>query len=112
MARVGGNTEVLRSLVNLCRSECAQLMGEIREAIAAGDRSEFLRATHKLRGNIMSMEARAAVESVRLLELTANEGRPADAKEMLDPLDRELNRLLSAMDSILTDATASPAIGR
>ena len=95
---------MLRSLANLCRAECARLMEEIRDAISTGDRSEFLRATHKLRGNIMSMEARAAVEAVRRLELTANQGRPADAEEMLDPLQNELERLLAAMNTILDDA--------
>jgi signal transduction histidine kinase/DNA-binding response OmpR family regulator/PAS domain-containing protein len=106
MARVAGNTDVLRSLANLCRAECARLMEEIRDAISSGDRSQFLRATHKLRGNIMSMEARAAVEAVRRLELTANQGRPADAEEMLDPLQNELERLLSAMNAILDDSDA------
>ena len=104
MARVAGNTDVLRSLANLCRAECSRLMEEIRDSISTGDRSQFLRATHKLRGNIMSMEARAAVEAVRQLELTANQGRPADAEEMLDPLQNELERLLAAMNAILDDA--------
>ena len=107
MARVAGNTEVLRSLANLCQAECGRLMGEIREAISSGDRSEFLRATHKLRGNIMSMEARASVEAVRRLELTANQGRPADAEDMLDPLQEELDRLLTAMNEILDEADAA-----
>jgi len=107
MARVAGNTDVLRSLANLCQAECARLMSEIRLAIGSGDRSEFLRATHKLRGNIMSMEARAAVEAVRRLELTANQGRPADAEEMLEPLQSELERLLAAMNAILDEADAA-----
>ncbi len=107
MARVAGNTDVLRSLANLCQAECARLMSEIRASIGTGDRSEFLRATHKLRGNIMSMEARAAVEAVRKLELTANQGRPADAEEMLDPLQTELERLLAAMNAILDEADAA-----
>ncbi|HLJ53557.1 MAG TPA: response regulator, partial [Chthonomonadaceae bacterium] len=50
MARVAGNMDVLRSLANLCRAECARLMEEIRDAITTGDRSMFLRATHNLRG--------------------------------------------------------------
>jgi CheY-like chemotaxis protein len=107
MARVAGNTDVLRSLANLCQAECARLMSEIRASISTGDRSEFLRATHKLRGNIMSMEARAAVEAVRRLELTANQGRPADAESMLDPLQSELERLLAAMNAILDEADAA-----
>lgn len=107
MARVAGNTDVLRSLANLCQAECARLMSEIQAAIGSGDRSEFLRATHKLRGNIMSMEARAAVEAVRKLELTANQGRPADAEQMLEPLRNELDRLLQAMNAILDEADAA-----
>ncbi len=106
LARVAGNTDVLRSLANLCEAECAKLMAEIRDAIATGDRSQFLRATHKLRGNIMSMEARAAVEAVRRLELTANQGRPADAEELLDPLQNELERLLTTMNAILDETDA------
>jgi CheY-like chemotaxis protein len=104
LARVAGNTEVLRSLANLCQAECNRLMSEIREAIKTGDRAEFLRATHKLRGSIMSMEARAAVDAVQRLELTANQGRPADAEEMLDQLRRELDRLITAMYALIDEA--------
>jgi HPt (histidine-containing phosphotransfer) domain-containing protein len=104
MARVAGNTEVLRSLANLCQAECDRQMRDIREAIANGDRSEFLRATHKLRGNIMSMEARAAVEAVERLEATAAEGRPVDAEDLLDPLRREIDRLLAAMNALIDEA--------
>lgn len=100
LARVQGNREVLRTLVNLCRVECDMLMKDIRAAITSGDRGKFLSATHKLRGMISSIEAGTAVDAVRRLEETADSGRPSDAEALLDPLAAELDKLQHALQEI------------
>ena len=101
LQRVAGSPEVLQSLSNLCKVECARQVNDMRTSIGEGDRSTFLRATHKLRGMLLSLNATAAVEAVRKLELTANQGRPADAKTQMTVLEGELDRLQRAMESIL-----------
>ena len=101
VSRVAGSREVLQSLTNLCKVECTRQVSEMRTAIGEGDRNTFLRATHKLRGMLVSLDAKAAVEAVRKLELTANQGRPADAEAQLNALGGELERLHGAMLSIL-----------
>lgn len=103
-SRVSGNIEILRSLSNLCRIEFSRLIVEIREAIARGDRYEFLRATHKLRGILLSIDARAAVVAVRSLELTANQGRPVDAEAQIVPLEQALEMLQTALAMVITES--------
>jgi HPt (histidine-containing phosphotransfer) domain-containing protein len=74
LARVSGNVALLRELAGLFLEDSSKWMGQIREALRAGDAAGLRRAAHTLRGSVSSFGARPSEEAAGRLEELARDG--------------------------------------
>lgn len=68
LARVEGDTELLREIVALFSDEAPRLLSEIRESITHCDSKALERAAHSLKGSVGSFGAQGAFDAALRLE--------------------------------------------
>ena len=100
MSRVGGDGELLKELVGLFNGQTPQLLSEIRASVASGDSGAQERASHKLKGSVSNLEAKAAFDAAHRLEAMGLERNLSGAERACDQLDYELKRLQQALASM------------
>ncbi len=103
--RVGKQSGILRSLIELCKAEYPPLVAEMRAALARSERSAFLRAAHQVRGMMMSLYAEAATQAVRQYEQAVKQENQIALTAADAALDEELSRLEIALDRFLAEAS-------
>ena len=77
--------------------EAAELMPQVRRAVAAGDARGLLRPAHTLKGAAACLHAQAAVAAAARLEEMARRGDLAGAEEGLGVLEEAVGQLLRAL---------------
>jgi PAS domain S-box-containing protein len=95
LARVGDNPEMLRELLDIFRTDCAQLLPEIREAAQSQDGERLSRAAHTLKGMIAFFESSAGTRAALDLEHLGESGNFAEVEPVLAILTRETERVLN-----------------
>jgi signal transduction histidine kinase/CheY-like chemotaxis protein/HPt (histidine-containing phosphotransfer) domain-containing protein len=100
LARVGGNLELLRQLAEVFREDCARLVPDVREALAAGDGPRLRNAAHTLKGMVGFFAAPAATTAARQLEQMSEAGTLAGADETLATLVREIDRVQEVLTGV------------
>jgi HPt (histidine-containing phosphotransfer) domain-containing protein len=93
MARVCGNVALLRELAGLFLEDSSKWIGQIREALRAGDAAGLRRVAHTLRGSVSSFGARPTEEAAGRLEELARDGDLSAAAEGLRVLEGALDGL-------------------
>ncbi|MEW6266109.1 MAG: PAS domain S-box protein [Thermodesulfobacteriota bacterium] len=93
MARVGGDTELIKQMTTLFLEELTVRLDEIRRALAAGDASALGRAAHSLKGSISYFSSPGASEAVQTLVRQAKAGDLTNAGEVLLALEMEAEGL-------------------
>jgi HPt (histidine-containing phosphotransfer) domain-containing protein len=83
-------------------------MGEIREALRAGDAAGLSRAAHTLRGSVSSIGARPSEEAAGRLEALARAGDLPAAAEGLRLLERALAGLRAELAALVDTGVAAP----
>jgi CheY-like chemotaxis protein len=68
LARMGGDEDLLRDVVQLFLSDCPERMAAIRAAIDAGDPSRLRGEAHTLKGAAANLSAAGLAEAARALE--------------------------------------------
>jgi PAS domain S-box-containing protein len=104
LERVGGDTELLRELVDVFLGDCPRLWHNIEEALAKGDARQLARAAHTLKGSVSTLGARTAREAAAQLELQGRNGDLSSAARTVARLDGELQRLRSALKQMKEQA--------
>ncbi len=99
LERVGGETELLRTMASLFLQECTHLMPEIRRGITSKDCVVLRRAAHTLRASADYFTAKAAVDAASRLEAMGRKGDLSGAEEAWTALEYEINRLLPVLAS-------------
>ena len=102
--RVGRQSGLLRSLIELCKTQYPPLFAEMHNALIRSDMAAFLRAAHQLRGMMMSIYAEAATEAVRRYEQAVKDKNAAAVTTADAILDAELLRLGTALDRLIAEA--------
>ncbi len=97
LAHVGGDVGLLKELVGLFLNEIPELLTDLRKAVKAGDANAIERAAHKLKGSVGNFAARPSFEAALKLEVLGKDGRLSEAEPAYAELEREINRLQSAM---------------
>jgi CheY-like chemotaxis protein len=97
LARVDGDRELLKELVNLYLQDGPKLRSELREAVARRDPKRLQRAAHTLKGVVDLFQAKTAHTAATRLETVARSGDLSQADEALQTLERELARLQPAL---------------
>jgi two-component system sensor histidine kinase/response regulator len=107
LQRVCGNFALLRELAGLFLEDSPKWVGEIRQALRAGDAAGLRRAAHTLRGSASSFGARPSEEAAGRLEALARDGNLPAAREGFRVLEGALAGLRTALAD-LVEAQAPP----
>jgi two-component system sensor kinase len=97
LEHVGGRADLLQNMVPLFFKESVKLLGEIRQAIDAGDCPKLRRVAHSLKGSADCFAARPAVAAALRLEFMGRDGTLAEAEPAFAELETEINRLTRAL---------------
>ena len=104
--RVSGRPEFLVKMIELFFKECGRLMPEIRTAIDRRDAPGLWRGAHTLKGSADCFAARPVVESAQRLETIGRDSGWNGVEEAWVALQREVDRLVPALEAHLKDAAA------
>ena len=98
--RLQGDRGLLEEIVGVFREECPRLLTQARQAIADGDAAQLRLAAHTLKGALVNFAASDAVDAARRLEMIGKQGEMDAAPQALSDLERQLERLQSALDEM------------
>jgi two-component system, sensor histidine kinase and response regulator len=90
---LAGDPELLGEVVQLWLEDTPQCLVEIREGVAASDRSAIGRAAHRLRGSLVTLAAGLATAAAERLENLAAAGNLATIADAAAVLETEVARL-------------------
>ncbi|MGH9717091.1 MAG: response regulator [Candidatus Acidiferrales bacterium] len=98
--RVEGDHDLFEELVRLFVEECPAAMKEIRQAHRNGDGHRLDRLAHTMKGSSASLGANRVSQAALVLELRARSGALQNAVELIDSLQKELDRALPELETI------------
>jgi len=97
LASVGGDRDFLTEVAGLVQAAWPTLLGEIGQALAAGDLGAVQKTTRLAKAAARNVSAARAYESALRLEAAAQAGRLEDAREAGVNLEREVEKLKAAL---------------
>jgi len=95
--RVGGSEDTLRTLSLILLEECPKLVAEIEKSIAERDAKSLQRAAHTLKGSSTHFMATHVVQVAEQFEAFGENSEFGKAKDAIDDLKKEVNRLKEAI---------------
>src|SRR5262249_33693363 len=95
--RVDGNLELLAKISALFQADSAKLIGDIREALTAGDPLRLKRAAHTFKGAVSYFGAPCAYRLAADLEAAGHEGHLGRGEPLLRQLEGVLEQILPQM---------------
>ncbi len=90
---MGGDPGLLAEMAALFAQDAEMLLDEVRKAVAAGDVGRIERASHRLKGTLLTFGAGPAAEAALALESLGRSGEVSGAEPALAALEAELERL-------------------
>jgi PAS domain S-box-containing protein len=106
LVRVGGDTDLLASLVELFLADAPGWMAGARRAAAARDGPALRRAAHTLKGSASNFGAEEFCAAALRVEEMGRRGELAGAEVALDEMEIALTRLRAALPALLGHATS------
>ena len=100
MLNMAGSREILAEAGQLFLDEVGVMVTSLRAAISSTDPTRIERAAHLIKGALLSMAARPAVEVAAAIEAAGRSGLFV-APGALDALEREIGRVRVVLDEIL-----------
>ena len=100
MARVGGDTALLRELADLFNEECPRSLAQLHEALAQQDSTAVEHLAHGLKGSVANFGAQPAVDAALELEKLGREARLAEAPQALTTLEHALATLQTELAAL------------
>ena len=100
LERLGYDEDLFAEAARLFLRETPILLGRLRQALVAGDGTALQFAAHSLKGMAANFEARELVAEARRLELLGYDGDLTGACEALRDLERELTRVVAALEAV------------
>jgi len=100
LARVSGNRAMLRELVELFKTDQAELLAQVRTDAAAGDRVALQRTAHTLKGMVATFCAPRALEAVLHLEDLSQIGDLEGIEPACVAAETEIRRLWPALEDL------------
>ena len=101
LGRLNGNRKLLLNLLKTFTSSYAGVVGDITQAVAAGDLQASERIAHSLKGVAGSISAAGVQEAAKELEFAFKEGAIQGLDGLLRRLEYELNTVLSSVSQFL-----------
>jgi two-component system sensor histidine kinase/response regulator len=101
LARVEGDSTLLRELIQLFLDDYPRTLAELRAAIAQGDTSAAERHAHTLKGAASNFEAGPVVTAGQRLETSAYRNDLANAATQIQQLETALAELRIELEAYL-----------
>jgi CheY-like chemotaxis protein len=102
LKQIGGNTELLKEIIELFATESVDLMAKIRDAITNHNPSELQRAAHTLKGSIRLFGVERPAAAALRLEMIGRNQNLEDAEEAWLDLVKEMDRLKTMLSNMKT----------
>jgi HPt (histidine-containing phosphotransfer) domain-containing protein len=99
--RVDNDMEFLAETVEMLEEDGPELLGQIRDAIQAGDQEALSIAAHTYKGMVANFCADSTVEAALKLEVMGKDGDLAGAPEALAVLEDLARRLATALQELV-----------
>lgn len=96
-ARVAGDEELLREIVELFMEDYQHHLFNIKNALSKRDASQLVRAAHTLKGAVATFAAENATHAALKLELMGRHQDFAGSGEALITLEKEIELLKKAL---------------
>ncbi len=96
---LGSEAKVLREFVELVKSQTPMLLADLHRAIDTRDSKLLRRSAHTLKGSLTYFGAESLVQSALALESLGHTDSFDGAAAMLTAAERELERVLTALDA-------------
>ena len=112
LARLDGDAQLYRMLLESFRDEQAYDVEHLREAVGAGDLETATRLAHTLKGLAITVGADRLFMTAGKLELALMDGEHDRAKELSTKAEEDLKALVAEIDRVLPrhpDKTSPPA---
>lgn len=106
LARVEGDEELLRELVELFLGDCARLLADVRAAIEQGDAGQLYRAAHTLKGAASNFVAPGVTAAALALETQGRNGILGEAPQAFQTLTARLDELKHALADLAMPSAA------
>ena len=103
LARIEGDGELLKTLVDTFLEVSPESMDKIREAIAGGDPRTVERAAHYLKGSLGTLSASNAFRTAADLEQVARSGNLAPAPEVYRTLEQDVALVREALQKVVEE---------
>jgi two-component system sensor histidine kinase/response regulator len=97
LARMGGDVELLKRLVEIVREDIPIILSRLRNAIAGGQPAAVRHEAHSLKGLVSNLSAEAVSLPIIRLEQMGSLGELTRAPDAFKELEIELSRLDSAL---------------
>jgi CheY-like chemotaxis protein/HPt (histidine-containing phosphotransfer) domain-containing protein len=97
LARVGGNRQTLRGLVEVLYQDCNTQMADLDAGLRGGDAAKVQAAAHTIKGMVSFFDAHGAAEAALRLERAGEAGELSGAGHAFAELARELEALADAL---------------
>ncbi len=101
--RIPGGKENFQQLATILIAECPKLLSQIEDAIQTEAAVELQRAAHTLKGSADIFAAQRVVSAARILETMGKENSLGGALNSLEELKREVDHMLSSVQSTLKE---------
>jgi two-component system, sensor histidine kinase and response regulator len=97
LKRLGGDEELFREIAQFFLEDSPGLIDQLRSALAVRDATSAERAAHSLKGLAGNFGAKQAVETALAIEVLAKDGKLAETRPLLEPLEQEMATLQQAL---------------
>ena len=108
LARVAGETELLRQMAGYFLDDAPEQLAAMRAALERKDLPAIGRAAHRLRGTVIYLGAAAALAVLEQLEEAAGSADPRPAARRLEELAPKLAALTQALTAYLAGEEDPP----
>ena len=103
------STDALLKISELFRTSYPQRLEELRTSLSPESKIVARRAAHTLKGNFLNFASSKGAEIAERLEQSIESGQWGDAKQLLQPLEAECQRVDKALKELLVAPTSSKA---
>jgi two-component system, sensor histidine kinase and response regulator len=100
LARVGGDTELLREIADLFLDDYPKALVELRCAAARGDAKAVERTAHGLKGSVANFGAKAAVDAAFRIESMGRDRKLTEVPQFLQTLEVALAELRPELEAL------------
>lgn len=100
LERLNGDRELLGEMVAVFHDEAPKLVERIGQAISTGDAAELKISAHTLKGAVSNFAAKSAFAAALRLETLAKDGNLTEVPTAQAALERELERLMPALEEV------------